>query len=305
MLAGKYTFQCVFNRYAFLPPYKGSAFRGAFGHSLRHVACAVKKDDCRSCLLAARCVYAKAMEVLDSKGPKVGHPYIIEPPLSQKREYIQGDGFDFNLILLGDINDYFPFFVYAVERMGEIGVGRRIEGVRGKFQIKDIIAGGESIYVPASKRLSGQYVAEHIKLSQLRENRSGNLSLEFLTPLRFKSGNNISARLDFTSLVRCMLRRISSIMNTYGQGEPDIDYRGLLQRSEAVRTTSERLYWQSWSRYSNRQNASTSLSGIMGTISFKGEIGEFLPLMELARFLHVGKQSTFGLGLFKYDWQAD
>ena len=95
------------------------------------------------------------------------------------------------------------------------------------------------------------------------------------------------------------------MMNTYGQGEPDLDYQDLIQRSETVQTTSEQLYWQTWSRYSNRQNASTSLSGIMGEISFRGKIGEFLPLIELAGLLHIGKQSTFGLGHFKYDWQAD
>lgn len=305
MLAGKYNFQCVFKRPALLPPYKGSTFRGAFGHALKHIACAVKKDDCHTCLLATRCVYAKAMEPSDLKGPKTGHPYIIEPPLSQRREYSEEDSFDFNIILLGDINEYFPFFVYAVERMGEIGVGRRIDGIRGKFEIQDIIAGGKSIYDTMNKNLSTSYRPEDIGLQVQEESGSGELRIGFITPLRFKSGNSISTNLDFTILTRCMLRRISNMMNTYGQGEPDIDYQGLLQRSEAVITTSEQLYWQSWSRYSNRQNASTSLSGIMGEISFRGKLGEFLPLIELAWFLHVGKQCTFGLGQFKYDWHAD
>lgn len=305
MLAGKYNFKCIFKRPAFLPPYKGSTFRGAFGHSLKHVACAVKKDDCRACLLAIRCVYAKAMEPNDSKGPKSGHPYIIEPPLSQKREYSEGDRFDFCIILLGDINDFFPFFVYAVERMGEIGVGRRINGIRGKFEIQEIVAGGESIYDAMEKKLSTDYHPEDICLKVQGEAGPGELRIDFITPLRFKSGNSISTDLSFTTFTKCVLRRASSLMKSYGQGEPDIDYQGLIQRSESVTTTSEQLYWQTWSRYSNRQNASTSLSGIMGKIFFRGEIGEFLPLIELARFLHVGKQSTFGLGQFSYEWKPD
>ncbi len=305
MLAGKYAFQCVFKRPALLPPYKGSTFRGAFGHSLKHVACALREDDCRSCLLAQRCVYSKAMEPLELKGPVAGHPYVIEPPLSQRREYAIGDRFDFNLLLLGDINDYFSFFVYAIESMGQMGVGRKIEGLRGTFEIMDIIAGGESIYDPAQKKFTKEYKPESIYLPDSPSSLTGRLDIEFLTPLRFKSGNSIRSDLSFESFIRIILRRVSSLMNKYGSGEPDVDYRGMIQRSAMVKTEHEQLYWQAWSRYSNRQNARTPLAGIMGSITFSGNIGEYLPLLDLARILHIGKQSTFGLGLFEYDWQAD
>lgn len=34
MLYSRYEFRCVFNSEAILPAYKGSTFRGIFGHSL-------------------------------------------------------------------------------------------------------------------------------------------------------------------------------------------------------------------------------------------------------------------------------
>ena len=37
-----------------LPSYKGSALRGAFGHTLRRVICVAKKEDCRGCSLTDR-----------------------------------------------------------------------------------------------------------------------------------------------------------------------------------------------------------------------------------------------------------
>ncbi len=40
-----------------LPAYKGSTLRGGFGAALKHVACALKRQDCGGCLLRDRCVY--------------------------------------------------------------------------------------------------------------------------------------------------------------------------------------------------------------------------------------------------------
>jgi hypothetical protein len=51
MLREKYHFRCRFETEGLLPPYKGSAFRGVFGHALKRVVCAVRQPECRDCLL--------------------------------------------------------------------------------------------------------------------------------------------------------------------------------------------------------------------------------------------------------------
>ncbi len=45
-----------------LPAYKGSTLRGGFGAALKHVACALKRQDCGGCLLRDRCVYLYLFE---------------------------------------------------------------------------------------------------------------------------------------------------------------------------------------------------------------------------------------------------
>lgn len=130
MVVGRYRFFSRLLEPALLPPYKGSTFRGAFGGALKKVVCAVRVVDCANCMLRPRCLYAKTFEL--SVGPAEGnariaappHPYVIEPPLTEKTKFEKGDCFDFSLLLFGETNDYLPYFVYAFENMGETGIGK-------------------------------------------------------------------------------------------------------------------------------------------------------------------------------------
>ena len=38
------------------------------------------------------------------------------------------------------------------------------------------------------------------------------------------------------------------------------------------------------------------MGGIVGTVSYTGDLAEFLPLLRLCETFHLGKQTTFGLG---------
>ena len=64
--------------------------------------------------------------------------------------------------------------------------------------------------------------------------------LALKTPLRLKFNNRIERDLPFHVLVRAMLRRISSLFTAYAGGEPDLDYKGLLERAVGVRTVDRR-----------------------------------------------------------------
>jgi hypothetical protein len=62
MRYGSYQFTSVLEGDALLPEYKGSTFRGAFGHALKRVVCALRREDCADCLLRDKCVYAFVFE---------------------------------------------------------------------------------------------------------------------------------------------------------------------------------------------------------------------------------------------------
>jgi len=114
--------------------------------------------------------------------------------------------------------------------------------------------------------------------------------------------NHLHAGLTFEVLTRAMLRRISQLFAFHGDGEPPLDYKGLVARAREVRTASSALQWRDWERYSNRQQARMCLGGIAGSATYQDVPPEFQPLLAIARLVHIGKQTTFGLGLVDYDW---
>ncbi|MDY6842593.1 MAG: hypothetical protein SVW57_00685 [Thermodesulfobacteriota bacterium] len=140
MLYGKYFFASTFEDNAVLPFYKGSTFRGVFGLALKKVVCALKRQDCRDCLLREKCVYSfvfetpiqsdKSKELKKIAAPP--HPYVIEPPDTTRTHFKKGEPFDFALILFGKANNYLPYFIYAFEQMGKLGIGKKIEGRRAR-----------------------------------------------------------------------------------------------------------------------------------------------------------------------------
>ncbi len=303
MLYGKYSFQLLLESEAILPLFKGSTFRGVFGVALKKVVCALKRQECENCLLRERCLYMTVFEIpsgLDSKGtPSPPHPFIIEPTLTQQTHFQAGDGFDFSLILLGRSNDYLPYFVYAIEQMGRIGIGRRINGKRSRFQLQRITAGNRVVYDSTDKKLVNaplENLAMESLINELTRTELKEITLNLQTPLRLKFDNRLQAELPFHILVRAALRRISLLNNHFSDGEPELDYRGLVARAERVETKHSTFHWFDWKRYSNRQEQSMLMGGMIGEITYQGKLTEFLPLLQYCEKVHLGKATTFGLG---------
>jgi hypothetical protein len=304
MQFGRYQFHCRLTSDAILPEYKGSTFRGAFGTAFKQVVCALKHQTCTECLLINQCLYAKVFETPITANPgnnHVPHPFVIEPPLTSQTHYSAGSDFDFNLLLFGDYNDSLPYFIYAFDQMGKVGIGKKINHQRAGFVLENVSCNGAAVYSAKTKQLLKPHEPGSLTLDpdQSRLPNINRLSMTLLTPLRIKYENRLKADLPFHVLVRAMLRRISSLLNAYGEGEPPLDYRGLIQRAESVRIVEDHLKWADWQRYSLRQDQAMLMGGITGTVTYEGEIGEFMPLVDFCVQTHLGKQTTFGLGLIR------
>ena len=90
-------------------------------------------------------------------------------------------------------------------------------------------------------------------------------------------------------------------MNAYGGGEPDLDYRGLVKRAEAVPIASTNLSWYDWERYSFRKDEKMLMGGMIGSIVYDRVPGEYFPLLEFCEQVHLGKQTAFGLGKIRVE----
>jgi hypothetical protein len=129
--------------YVHLPDYKGSTFRGAFGHAFKKVVCVNRERICNSCLLKEKCVYSYVFETPPPsdtlrmrKYPFAPHPFVITPPLEEKRTYRGGETLSFDLTLIGKSIDYIPYFIYTFDELGRMGIGKG----KGKYQLEEVRA---------------------------------------------------------------------------------------------------------------------------------------------------------------------
>jgi len=308
MIYGKYTFNCQMNEEATLPPFKGSTFRGVFGHALKHVTCALKRQTCDDCTLVTRCIYPFVFEThlarTTDKSENISsppHPIVICPDeTSPRTRFNAGETLSVSLTLLGDVNERLPYFVYAFQEMGKMGIGKRTNGRGGSFKLSGVTHGNKNVFSLSSGTIKTPDPLPELFLSQSSEKTAGNAVLKirvnFETPMRIKFDKDIPNVLDFKTLVRQMLRRSSSLMNHYGSGEPALDYKGMIERAELVKICDNKMQWLDWQRYSSRQDKKMFMGGFTGSVTYEGKLGEYLHLLDFASKVHVGKNTVFGLG---------
>jgi CRISPR-associated endoribonuclease Cas6 len=288
---------------AVLPPYKGSLLRGAFGHALRTAVCALgPRQDCVDCRLRRACLYTRLFETLIEgepppflRGlPTSPRPYVFEPA-TEACSFAPGDPLDFDLVLLGQAASLYAYALLALERMAAGGLGRdRFAFSLDRVQVpepwggwRDLVAGGQA--VPGAACVASLPAAGGLGRSRI--------TLRFTTPTRLKSGDRILSAVDFRRLAFSMIRRTLEIAHFHvPEVAVDWRFRPLLDLTAAVRVVDSRLRWQDWQRYSNRQRKRMSLGGFVGELEIEGDLEPFAPLLRTAEVLHVGKNTTFGLG---------
>jgi len=312
MLKGAYRITCVFETNARLPEYKGSTLRGVFGHSLKRVVCALKRQTCEGCLLSSTCVYAFLFEALRKKGPTSDNgrepspprAYVIEPPMETKTLYHEGDSVDFTMLLFGEANKYLGHIIYAFENIGRDGIGAHVDGKPGRFRLDRVTSGNKVVYSSSTGLIdvAGNTV-EDISPEMFLNGAPDagpkrDITIEMVTPLRVKFHNRLEPELPFHILVRASLRRISSLYDNFGEGQPGLDYRGLVHRAMSVRIKESTLMWVDWKRYSSRQDQKMLMGGMMGSVAYADVPSEYMPLLTFCEEVHIGKQTTFGLGKF-------
>ncbi|HEB76861.1 MAG TPA: CRISPR system precrRNA processing endoribonuclease RAMP protein Cas6 [Nitrospirae bacterium] len=287
-----------------LPAYKGSALRGGFGHAFRRVVCALKRKECADCLLRDRCVYAYVFETPPPEGTQMmrkytsaPHPFVIEPPPETRRGYTPEDEMTFGLILIGRAIDYLPYFVYAFDELGRIGLGRGNAG----FDLLDVGCSGMSIY-DAEARTLGRFdpVSLDISFPAPSVSGTGPLTLRFLTPTRIVYSGRLTLDIEFHMLIRNLLRRLSLLHYFHCDGEPPRwDFREIIKAAEHVQVEDRSLRWYDWQRYSARQKTRMKMGGFVGEATFSGHTGPFMDLIRAGEVLHVGKGTAFGLGRYE------
>lgn len=307
-------FECTALTEIVAPPFKGSMIRGALFGSLRQDFCLDQQGrTCADCKARQACPVCSLLATADEDSPRgieVARPCTVEPPLEGQTLYRPGDRFSFGVTLFGDAADLLPYVIIGVRRMGETGVGNRYRAP-GRFIVQRIeavnpISGrtqeihrqGESLV-----RRPAMPVTHDLVTSSCRPlNSLSGATLELLTPMRLVADGALVKRLTFPVFLRRLLRRLTDLTRTATGGHPGFDHEALLEHAEDVRVAEDRTRWVDVPSYSSRQGRFTPIGGLVGEVTFEGNLAPFAPWLIWGSITHVGKDATKGGGWYRLLW---
>jgi hypothetical protein len=97
------------------------------------------------------------------------------------------------------------------------------------------------------------------------------------------------------ALFAAIIRRATLLLRLHAGVECLFDGAALLEAAGRL-SHERRIRWRAWARYSARQQREMPLGGLVGSWKLDGNLDSLLPWLWLAQYLHVGKNTTFGLG---------
>ncbi len=284
------------------PEWSGSVLRGAFGHALRRIACMTRQKDCTGCPLLATCPYPSifAPPPVDNALQRLTQapaPYVIEPADWGARRIEAGTAWHFDLVLFGRALKELPMITLAWRQAARRGLGPG-DGQSELDSIERMLPTGAREKVLATP--DGSLKDHRVLAPDCSALACQRLTLHFRTPLRLQDNGRAvpPARLTAVRLLMAAVRRASLIAECHASGPPNWDYPALVRLAKTILGTRN-LKWQDWTRRSSRQQQSMQLGGAIGTWQLEGELTPFMPALRIGEWLHIGKETVFGLG--RYD----
>jgi hypothetical protein len=262
-----------------LPPGKAAnILRGALGVILKRFAC----------------TYAKVFEpTSDGEGPSgladSPRPFVFRARHLDGQTIEPGQSFHFDLNVFSLDRQVLDAFVNTFAALADEGLGPG----RGKADLESVrrLAAGSL----AEETFSAVTEPASLDLAPL-DSAPRKIRVEFLTPTELKHDHRIAARPEFSILFARIRDRVATLRKLYGEGPLDIDFQGSGLRAATVRMTRCEVLRVEATRRSTRTGQIHSLGGFVGIAEYEGDLAEFLPYLEAARWTGVGRQSVWGKG---------
>ncbi|MGC8811795.1 MAG: CRISPR system precrRNA processing endoribonuclease RAMP protein Cas6 [bacterium] len=283
---------------------KGITLRGAFGSSFRRLCCPDLKAKCSSCSLHSTCPYGFIFEPRVPEEAErlrlnrdIPRPFVIKPPLDEKEHYAIGDRFIFELILIGKVVQFFPYFLLSFQNLGEWGIGLK----RGRFEILlveslDVNGNAQVIMEAGNSMVRLPEIA--IDFDKMPAPPEKKVAITFLTPILLKHGGRWVLP-NFGTLIRRLRDRLNALSYFYCQEVLSLDFYSLGKKADKIISEFGEMSWIEEDRYSKYKNLTHTLKGWIGQAEYKGDISEFWPFLWIGQYIHVGKAATFGQGWYK------
>jgi CRISPR/Cas system endoribonuclease Cas6 (RAMP superfamily) len=309
-----------------LPDYAGSLLRGVFGAALRQTACMTGLPDCKACPLWRSCPYPAIFETppqptqFAQQFSQVPNPYVIEPPAIGNRRVEAGAPLVFHMVLIGaDTLRQLPLIVHAWQRAFRLGLGhdrvvgelvavdrvvhQSADGKEDALGHKADVGSAEPVYDAQTARVLPHRAELSLAVPDTLMDANA-VTLAIVTPLRLqREGHALGVHeLSPRTLIAQLLRRANLMLDLHlGIRPAPFDAHALLALAESLTDDRSALHWKDWTRYSARQRQEMTLGGVLGRWTLRGDLAPLLPWFTLGEWLHLGKNTSMGLGGYRIE----
>lgn len=295
-----------------LPEHPGSTIRGALGHGLYNVCCSLRNNSCEKCNLRSNCAYSllfnpflagKEREDSSTRFYNKPRPFIIRSK-SHKKLYEKEDTIEFSIILYGYLKNFIPFIIESWRYLEQVGLGAN----RGKFQLEEVwqtngIEGSaKRIYSWQDNIIHNCDIAvtgHDIEVYSRHFKGKDKITISLETPALLKYNKDFVDRVDFHIFIQNLYRRLSSLSYFYGSKRLELDFNDCIDRARNIDILTEETKWLQWERLSNRQGRKIAMYGLIGEITYSGELDEFIEYLVWGQYTGIGKNTTFGQGVYR------
>jgi len=298
-----------------LPLHKGATLRGSFGQTLKRLACFHDSAICDARPPACSCPYGFlfAPRIPEGcprfrAGEEIARPFVIEPPRDEKRQYRPGETVVFNLLLFGKATEHLPWFLVTFRELPSIGIPphRGRVTLQEVWAVDDLSGVKQRVYSAADQlvKTSGLSLSWEALTATASRYPTDRLTLRFLESTHLRYLSRSVRQIEFPILVSRLLQRVETLAGLYGDPSGvgagwSEAARALIQAAREVTILRDETTWDAWKRFSTRQQQEVPVEGVVGAITYAGDLAPFLPLLLVGQYTHVGKGCVFGLGRYE------
>ena len=227
------------------------------------------------------------------------HPWVLDLTHPTPREVGTGDQLQFGITLLGEAANILPWVVLALDHAGALGFG----GDRATFRLAGIeqeSSPGNGGWHEIDRHALPQFGTDNAVLTP-PPSAPDHVTVHLQTPLRLKHHGKLvrAAGFEMAIFLRALRLRLRELRRLYASSVESPLLPEIPDDAEAALIDC-RVTWQDWTRWSNRQKTRMQLGGLVGEIDVDLSLLEdWWPLLWQGQWLHVGKQTSMGLGQYR------
>lgn len=282
----RFEFQAV-DSISFPPGQAANMFRGAFGEIFRRIACQPDCPGARTCPRARDCAYARMFEPRGDAHSPSGfgdhpRPFVLRAAALDGKHCEAGQNFSLEANVFDPEIPARQYFADAFGQLCHEGLGRG----RPRIGLVDAV---ELPLVEVDLTAPAWPVC--------------GIKISFLTPTELKIGGETLREPRFDALLKRTRDRVAGLIGLYQTPAPSdtVDFRGMGARATAIRMSAGRIEQVDLERRSGRTGQRHSLGGFTGEAEYEGDLAEFLPWLEAARWTGVGRLTVWGNGMLQVE----